>query len=73
MSTITIRINEEEKKYIEAFAKMNNKSISELIRESVLESIEDKYDMIERDKAIVEFNKEKTMYTPDEVWEILGI
>lgn len=52
MSTITIRINEEEKKYIEAFAKMNNKSISELIRESVLESIEDKYDLIE----LFEFN-----------------
>lgn len=52
---------------------MNNKSISELIRESVLESIEDKYDLIELNKAIVEFNKEKTMYTPDEVWEILGI
>ncbi|WP_420797809.1 DUF6290 family protein, partial [Pasteurella atlantica] len=38
MASVSIRLNDSEKAFIEDFAKMNNKSISELIRETVFKS-----------------------------------
>lgn len=73
MSSITIRLNPKEKKYIQNYAKMNNKTVSEFVRESLLEKLEDEYDLIELEKAIKEFEKDKTIYTSEEAWGILGI
>lgn len=52
---------------------MNNKTVSEFVRESLLEKLEDEYDLIELEKAIKEFEKDKTIYTSEEAWGILGI
>lgn len=73
MSSITIRLNPKEKKYIQNYVKMNNKIVSEFVRENLLEKLEDEYDLIELEKAIKEFEKDKTIYTPEEAWGILGI
>jgi len=45
MSTISLRMNEEEEKLIKEYAKAQNISISELVRSSVLERIEDDIDV----------------------------
>lgn len=45
MSTISLRMNEEEGKLIKEFAKAKNVSVSTFIRTSVLEKIEDEIDL----------------------------
>lgn len=73
MSTITIRLKEEEKDFLINFAKMNNKNLSEMIRETIFETLEDKYDLIELNKAIEEYEKNPIKYSSKEVWDELGI
>jgi hypothetical protein len=45
MNIITLRINDDENKLVRDYAKANNTSISELMRTSVLEKIEDDIDL----------------------------
>jgi len=45
MNIITLRINDDENTLIRDYAKVNNVSISELMRNSVLEKIEDDLDL----------------------------
>lgn len=45
MSTISLRMNEEEEKLIKEYAKANGVSLSELFRSSVLEHIENDIDL----------------------------
>ncbi len=73
MSAVTIRLSDKEKEFLKNYAEMNKKSLSELIRETVFESIEDKYDLEILNKAIEEYKKDPVLYTSDEVWEMLGI
>ena len=42
--TISVRLNNEETKLIKAYAEINNISLSDLIRNAVLEKIEQEYD-----------------------------
>lgn len=44
MSTISVRVPDKELSIFEEYAKANNKSLSELIREIMIEHIEDEYD-----------------------------
>ena len=70
MSTISIRLEEKENKLIREYAKMHNISVSELVRKSVLEKIEDEIDLELFDKA---FKEIKETYTVDEVKKELGL
>ena len=45
MSTISLRMDEEEEKLIKEYAKTKNITVSSLIRNAVLEKIEDEIDM----------------------------
>ena len=45
MNSITLRINDDENNLIRDYAKANNITISELMRQSVLEKIEDEIDL----------------------------
>ncbi len=45
MSTITIRTTEKEKELIKAFAEFNGLTMSDFIKETILEKIEDTYDL----------------------------
>ncbi len=45
MSIISLRMNEQEEKIIREYAKINNVTLSELFRSSVLEKIEDQIDL----------------------------
>lgn len=44
MSTITVRVSKEEKEFFDRMAKFENKSLSELLKSSTIEILEDKYD-----------------------------
>ena len=43
--TISLRLNDEESALFKKYAEMNGLTLSELIRQSVLERIEDEYDL----------------------------
>ena len=52
---------------------MNNISLSDLIRNAVLEKIEDEYDLESYNKAMEEYKKNPKKYTMKEVKEELGL
>jgi predicted DNA-binding protein len=55
MSTISIRVPDEELNILKSYAKYKNKSLSETIRETMLDKIEDEYDL----KVFAEYEAEK--------------
>ena len=55
MTTITLKVSEADKKFMEAIAKFEGVSLSELIRTKTLEAIEDEYDARVADLALVEY------------------
>lgn len=71
--TVSVRLNEEDTKLIKAYAEMNNLSVSDLIRNAVIERIEDEYDLECYKKAMEEYKKNPKTYTLDEVKEELGL
>ena len=73
MSVLSIRLNDDEKKIINAYAKFNNKTITQVVKEAILEKIENEFDLNELNKAIEEYEKNPISYSSDEVWKILGI
>lgn len=54
MSIISLRMNEQEEKVIKDYAKLNNMTVSELFRSSVLEKIEADIDLKLYNEAIKE-------------------
>mgnify|MGYP001626014536 FL=1 len=71
--TISVRLNDKETELIKTYAEMNNISLSDLIRNAVLEKIEDEYDLECYNKAIKEYKKNSKKYTLNEVKEELGL
>ena len=55
MSTITIRTTEKEKKLIQEYAKFNGMTISDFIKKSMIEKIEDEYDYQVGERAYKEY------------------
>ena len=58
---------------IKTYAKLNNISLSDLIRSAVMEKIEDEYDLECYNKAIEEYKNNPKTYTLDEVKKELGL
>ena len=71
--TISLRLNEADTKLLKSYAKMNGMTISELVRSSVIERIEDEYDLNLYKEAITEFNADPVTYSLDEVERELGL
>ena len=71
--TISVRLNEKDTELIKAYAKLNNISLSELVRNAILEKIEDEYDLKAYEKAMKEYKKNPVTYNHEEVAEILDI
>ena len=55
MTTITLKISEADKKFMQAIAKFEGVSLSELIRTKTLDAIEDEYDARVADLALAEY------------------
>lgn len=71
--TISLRLNDEDTTLIKKYAEMKGISVSNLVRQSVIERIEDEYDLKAYKKAIAAFHKNPKTYTLDEVERELGL
>ena len=70
---VSVRLNDEDTKLIKAYADMYEITVSELIRKSVLERIEDEFDLKLYNEAIEEYKKNPVSYSLDEVEKELGL
>lgn len=71
--TISLRLSDEDTKLIKDYAKINNVSISDLIRQAVIEKIEDEIDLDAYNKAIKSFKKNPKTYSLDEIEKEFGL
>ena len=55
MTTITLKVSEADKKFMQAIAKFEGVSLSEFIRTKTLDAIEDEYDARVADLALAEY------------------
>ena len=55
MTTITLKVSEADKKFMQAIAKFEGVSLSELIRTKTLDAIEGEYDARVADLALAEY------------------
>ena len=70
---ISLRLSEEDKMIIKTYAEMHNISVSDLIRQAVMEKIEDEYDLNAYNKAMAFYLSDPTTYSLDEVEKELGL
>ena len=68
--SISLRINDSDKELFKAYAKAHGLTLTDFIKETVLERIEDDYDLQELREALKEPNP--VYYTSDEVKKELG-
>lgn len=71
--TISLRLNEEDSLLIKKYAELNQLSVSELLRQSVIERIETEYDLELFEKAMKEYKENPVTYSLDEVERELGL
>ena len=71
--TISVRLSDKDTELIKAYADMNNISLSDLIRNAVLEKIEDEYDLKSYYEAMEEYKKNPKTFTHEEVKEMMRI
>lgn len=74
MATISLQFPENELNLFQSYAKVNDMSLSELIRKTMLERIEDEYDQ----RVFEEYEKDKAegnvqTYSHNEVWAEFGL
>lgn len=70
---VSVRLSDKEEALFRNYARLNGMSMSDLIRESVMERIEDEYDLRAYEMAIEEYKKNPVTYSLDEVESELGL
>ena len=71
--SVSVRLSEEETALFKDYAAIKGMSVSEMIRISVLERIEDEFDIAIAEEAYRNYRKNPKTYSHDEAWkEILG-
>lgn len=71
--TISVRLNNKDTELIKSYAEINNISLSDLIRNAVLEKIEDEYDLECYKKAMKDYKKNPKTYTMEEIKKELDL
>ena len=71
--TISLRLNTADSELVNANEKMNGISVSELLRRSVMERIEDEFDLKAYEEAMAEYRKNPVTYSLEEVIEELDL
>lgn len=71
--TISLRLNNEDAILIKKYAELNKLSVSDLIRQTVMERIENEYDLEMFNKALKEYKEDPVTYSLDEVEKELGL
>ena len=73
MSTISLRLSEYEDNLIKNYAALKKRNISELIRQAIVERIEDECDLLLYETATKEYIKDPKTYSLSEVEQELGL
>ena len=71
--TISVRLSEEDTNIIKAYAAMNNISLSDLVRNAIMEKIENEYDLECYEKAIKKYKANPKTYSMEEIKKELGL
>lgn len=71
--TISVRLNDEETMLFKQYAAMLGVSVSEMVRQSVLERIEDDYDLTCFEEAMNAYRADPETYSLDEAERMLGL
>lgn len=71
--TLSVRLSNEDSNLFKKYAEMNGISVSELVRRSVIEKIEDEYDLKLYEKAMAEYKQNSKTYTHEEIGKELGL
>ncbi len=71
--TISLRLSDEDTMLIKKYAELKKISVSELIRQSVMERIEDEMDLKAYEKAMEEYKTNPVTYSHEEVGKMLGL
>jgi len=69
---ISLRMNDEDAEFIKRYAALHGLSVSELVRQSVFERIEDEYDLKTYEQALVAYQADPKTYTHADVVKLLG-
>jgi uncharacterized protein (DUF1778 family) len=72
-TTLTIRLDQEERNLIAACAELNRKPIASIVLDSVLDRIEDEMDIKLYQQAKAEFDKDQIIHLHTEAGQELGI
>lgn len=71
--TVSLRLNNSDSELIKAYAEMNGISVSELFRQTVLERIEDEFDLKAYEQAMEEYKADPVTYPLEDVIKELNL
>lgn len=70
---ILLRLSKQDDKLVRDYAKLYGLSVSEFIRNTIIERIENEIDIKAYEEAIRELEEDPTTYSHEEVKELLGM
>ena len=70
---ISLSLNDADSALVTKYAEIHGMSVADLFRQSVLERIEDEYDLQAYRKAMEEYEANPVTYTHEEVGRMLGL
>ena len=70
---VSVRFNERDEMLVKSYAALNNLSLSDFIRNAVMEKIEDEYDLAAYNKAFAEFKANPVTYSHEDVKKLLDL
>lgn len=71
--TISLRLSEQDAALFKKYAEIKNITVSELVRQAVMERIEDELDLQAFEKAMAEHKENPITYSHDEVRQMLEL
>lgn len=70
---VSVRLSDKDEKLFKKYAEMHGISMSDLFRNSVMEKIEDEYDLKSYEEAMKEYKSDPVTYTHEEIGKMLGL
>ncbi len=70
---ISLNLTNEEETLIREYTDLRNLNVSDFVYQTIMEKIEDEYDLSTYNKALNEYKKDRATYTLDEVKEELNL
>ena len=67
--SILINLNEDEQRLMESYAKLHSITVEQALKTTLLEAIEDEYDLIIAEQAHKEYIKNPVTYSHEKAWQ----